>query len=312
VNRRTKMVFWAVLLALVGWGIYAATGRALADFEQHNFDFSGLNYGRLALAGIVYLLGLLPCCWFWRLTLRAMKQDPTWSSTVRAYYLGHLGKYVPGKALVVILRATAMGGAGVNTGIAAGTVFIETLTMMAVGAFLAAVVLAWLAINAWLTILGIALAAAAMAPTLPPVFRFLVRLLRLEKRIPAELLTWRTILAGWLAMVPCWLLLGTSMLIVVSAVTPVTTPNPLGLEDLPYLTAAVSLAMVAGFLSLLPGGILVRDYVAIEVLAHHAGLGAGVGLVAAIVLRFVWLISEVAISAILYALPTGRTTAAHK
>ena len=58
--------------------------------------------------------------------------------TTRAYYVGHLGKYVPGKALVVIIRTGLISGPRVDTTVAAVSIFIETLTMMAVGAFLAA------------------------------------------------------------------------------------------------------------------------------------------------------------------------------
>ncbi len=73
------------------------------------------------------------------------------------------------------------------------------------------------------------------------------------------------------------------------------------LADWPRYTAAVSLATVAGFLSFIPGGLVVRDVVLMEVLA--LGLSqdaAATALVSAILLRLVWLLAEVAISGILY------------
>ncbi len=63
-------------------------------------------------------------------------------NTLRAYYIGHLGKYVPGKAMVVILRTVMVRGHRVDAAVAAVSVFFETLTMMAVGAFMAAGILA--------------------------------------------------------------------------------------------------------------------------------------------------------------------------
>jgi len=50
-------------------------------------------------------------------------------------------KYVPGKALVVILRAGLIRSRRVNAVVAAISVFYETLTMMAVGSFLAGAIL---------------------------------------------------------------------------------------------------------------------------------------------------------------------------
>ena len=70
------------------------------------------------------------------------------------------------------------------------------------------------------------------------------------------------------------------------------------LHELPLLTATVGLAMVAGFLSLIPGGFGVRDWVLMTLLEPH--YGARVALVSAILLRIVWLLSELLVSAILY------------
>ena len=84
---------------------------------------------------MLYLVGLLPEGLFWQRALRAMGQEAPLGRTLRAYYIGHLGKYVPGKAMVVVLRTGLICGPGVDAGIAAASVFLETLTMMAVGAF---------------------------------------------------------------------------------------------------------------------------------------------------------------------------------
>jgi uncharacterized membrane protein YbhN (UPF0104 family) len=58
----------------------------------------------------------------------------------------------------------------------------------------------------------------------------------------------------------------------------------------------VSLATVAGFVSLLPGGAGVREAVLIG-LMQQAGFSAPSALVAAAVLRIVWLAAELAIAA---------------
>ncbi len=72
------------------------------------------------------------------------------------------------------------------------------------------------------------------------------------------------------------------------------------LRELPLLTATVGLAMVAGFISLIPGGLGVRDWILMTLLASQPQYGAKVAIVSAVLLRIVWLLSEVAVSAILY------------
>jgi uncharacterized membrane protein YbhN (UPF0104 family) len=62
------------------------------------------------------------------------------------------------------------------------------------------------------------------------------------------------------------------------------------------------MSVVAGFVSLIPGGLVVRDAVLLELLAP--AVGKGPALVCALVARLVWLLSEVGISIILY--PVGK------
>ncbi len=66
--------------------------------------------------------------------------------------------------------------------------------------------------------------------------------------------------------------------------------------------AAGALSVVAGFASFIPGGLVVRDAVLLELLAP--AVGKGPALVCALVTRLVWLLSEVGISIILY--PVGK------
>ena len=54
---------------------------------------------------VIYLVGLLPAGLFWWRVLWVLGQKTRFLDTMRAYYIGHLGKYVPGKAMVVVLRA---------------------------------------------------------------------------------------------------------------------------------------------------------------------------------------------------------------
>lgn len=300
--RWLKNLVRLTLLVLVTIGIWHTIGQATEDLQAQGFELAQIRPGYLLAAGFCYLAGLLPCWWFWHRTLQAMGQRPTCRETLRAFYIGHLGKYVPGKALVVVLRTDLVRSPRVSTSVAATSVFVETLTMMGVGAFIAAALLgALFREHVWLIALALGLMIAAGAPTLPPVFRRLVRLVgvrRVDPDIDAALagLDYRLMSFGWITVAAGWWLLGLSLWLVLHAIgAPVTfTPDHLAL-----VTACVALAMVAGFLSLLPGGIGIREFVVMTLLAQP--FGAGAAAVSAILLRLVWLLGEVILAGVLYA-----------
>ena len=94
-------------------------------------------------------------------------------------------------------------------------------------------------------------------PTLPPVFRRLLRWtpkLRLDAARLKQLdgINYRTLAWGWLAMTIGWLVAGFSLWAALRGT---------GIENLrpwtqwPLYTAAVALATVAGFLAMIPGGL---------------------------------------------------------
>jgi hypothetical protein len=290
-------------MVAVLWGIYRALRGSVDELREHTFE---LNYAWLAGAAAVYLVSLLPSGLFWLSILGAMGPRPGWLRGLRACYIGHLGKYVPGKAMVVILRTTLVRGQGVRASVAAVSVFLETLTMMASGAFLAGlVILLRYRQHLWLAALAGGLMIAAGLPTLPPIFRRLIR--RLPKRmmpdvdqLPLERINLRLLAVGWIATSVGWVLMGVSLGATMRALD-IAGADMLRL--LPLYVACVSLAVVAGFLSLIPGGAGVRELILGVLIAQQFGQAAAV--LTAVMLRLVWLVSEVAISTVLYAV--GRS-----
>ena len=105
---------------------------------------------------------------------------------------------------------------------------------------------------------------------------------------------------GWLSLTVGWVLLGLSLWAVMQAIPEVDQSGLELLPDLPLFTACVSLALVAGFLSLLPGGVLVRELVVMTLIAADPKYGPLVAIVSAVLLRLTWLISELFVSGILY------------
>jgi uncharacterized membrane protein YbhN (UPF0104 family) len=296
----TKVALRWVIFSLVAWGVYRVVAGASEEFERQRFSLREIKYGWLLFAGCAYIAGLAPCAVYWRNTLVAMGQRPRWGELLRAFYVGHLGKYVPGKALVVVLRTGLIRSERVGAAVAAVSVFVETLTMMAVGALVAAAILSVTTRdNPWLVALSFGLMVAAGVPLAPPIFRRIVRLLKVRKadpQIEAALdgLTWKLLAKGVFGIACGWSLIGLSLWATLKAIPGAEAALP---ANWPLLTACVALAMVAGFASLIPGGMGVRELVVIPLLA--APFGEVNAIVSAILLRVTWLAAEIFVAGLL-------------
>lgn len=309
--RWAKRVFRLVVLSLVSWGIWRTFTDARDELAARNFSLSQLHWSWLAVSGVSYALGLAACATFWHRVLRAMRQQPTRFESFRSYFVSHLGKYVPGKAMVVVIRASLVRGERVQTVVAGCAVLVETLTMMAVGACLAAVILLFVFRHPGLIALSMGLMLAAGIPTLPPVFRGVVGWRMPELRSQIAGIRFSLMAQGWGLNLLAWLGLGASLWAVLQSLPfedglrtsqSLGPQAPFGSIDLSLghaalLVACVALAMVAGFLSLIPGGLGVREFVLITLLAPS--YGKDVALLSAIILRLIWLVTELLLSGLL-------------
>lgn len=274
-----------------------------ADLESQARDFWKPAPFGLLKAAVFYALGMLPACLFWRRCLLALGQaghnlfDVMW-----AYFYGNLGKYFPGKAMVLVLRIAALERSGIKKTATSMTIFMETLTMMSVGGAIGAVCLIILRSELWLTAVAICIVVATFLPASPPVLKFLLP--RLQKGVEPEQLrewtdriTWSLFLRGWLMLTVTWVLFGLSLLFVLQSL-PSTSFASATQSDI-YVSAvgACALAVVLGFVSLIPGGAGVREVVLSTVLAPIVGPVAA--LCAALWLRIVWLCTELVVVGIL-------------
>ena len=128
-------------LAAVIWGAYRTLAAAIGSLHEQNWQPSQLRLGWAVAAGIIYLVSQFPCAWFWHGVLIGLGQQVSLPRAARAFYIGHLGKYLPGKALVVIMRAMLVSELHVKRSLAIVAVFYETFTTMACGAVLSAIIL---------------------------------------------------------------------------------------------------------------------------------------------------------------------------
>lgn len=305
-DRIVKIVKQSVrllILVLVGVGIWQTVQKAIGELQAKQFALNQVHLGWLAASAVVYLAATAPCWIFWHRTMQAMGQQPTWLASLRAYYTGHLGKYFPGKALVVVIRSGMIRGPRVDTSVAVTAVFVETLTMMAVGAFTAAAILGVLYRDqVWLLLLSVGLMIAIGGPTVPPVFRRLVKIVGVKKVNPdidraLSGLDYQLMVFGWVINVLGWGLMGLSLWLTLRAIPTITT-RPVELQDWPSLTACAALSIVLGFLSMVPGGLGIREYVVMTLLSGPFGIGAAT--VCAVLSRLVGLLAEAILAAILY------------
>ncbi|HEY2761170.1 MAG TPA: lysylphosphatidylglycerol synthase domain-containing protein [Pirellulales bacterium] len=299
------------LLLAVAWGAKSTILSAIDDLRNRDWQFSQLHVGWAVFAGFLYLASQLPMSWFWWGVLSGLGQHVTLPRALRAYYIGHLGKYIPGKAMVVVIRAGLVGRPHVKTSLAVVAVFYETFTAMAVGAVIAAFILIFShREQPWLIVCSLALALIVGLPTLPPVFYRILGWMRLLPSTAASSetpqgalhLSAGLLLRGWIANTIGWLLAGASLLATLRAIG---VGNVNLATDWPLCVATIALAVVLGFVSLLPAGVGVRDIALLQLLAPRLeilspGRGQALALVAVIVLRLIWLLAEAILAAVLW------------
>lgn len=281
----------------------AYTGYKTSDqLHSSDFNFRDVNWWWCVASIAIYISAMSLSWMFWHRVLSALGQSVPRSQTLLAFFASQLGKYVPGKALVVIIRTDLVRGFA-QTRPAAASVFVETLTWLFVGSAIGCGLLTFqFREQTWLLAAAAGLTLVAGALTSPPVFRRVAERLGVARESEVRSngksilsgLDWPTMGFGWLVMSLGWCLNGFSLWLVLKGIG----AEGLSLNDFPLTLACVCLATVAGFVSLLPGGLGVRELVMIPLLG--ARFGTVTAVVAAILIRLVWLAAELLTSAIIY------------
>lgn len=270
-------------------------------------SLGNLKWHRIAIAAVLYAIGLLPPAWVLHRSLTALDVPVSLRRAVAAQLLGHAGKYIPGKAVVVVLRVGGVlppAGPSLrdpdrNGMIARATtgVFFETLLMMGVGGLVAGILLSTSPLPVWVRAMAAAMAIGAAIPVCPPVMKWLLG--RINKSSNDDMLkrelfsrnkiTWRLLaecsLVSWIS----WVFIGGSFAVLITAI-PSLQRTPDAWQIYPVATSAISLGMVLGFASLLPGGAGVREYVSLLVLSP--AIGPTQALLAVIAARLLFVIVE--------------------
>jgi uncharacterized membrane protein YbhN (UPF0104 family) len=322
-------------IALVKWTLFGVVlffvGReALQIWRAGDFENLHVDWLWVLLAMLCYFIGWLPSVWFWRSYMSSLGSQPSWLATIRAYYCGHLGKYVPGKATVLVIRAGLLKNENVPIKVAAIGATLESLGVMAVGLAVTVSLAAWiLPAEAWnilpswfqifrstlwlgplVMVVGAALVIPACAVLLTKIAGRLalkdvdvvesvgeVQNEATEKESSPEFNSGdarRLLVLGTLSFIPAWFMHGLSLGCVVIAVGGEASWS----NSLMWM-GIVSGATSIGFLVLFaPGGLGVREGLIIAALSSSTGEPQAI--VIAAVLRIAWFATELLSSAALY------------
>lgn len=309
-TRAKPVLKWAIA-SIVFVFLFLTIRKAYSDVLQHreHLDFSAMDW-RWLLAGVfVYAVGMMPAAAAWLQTLRAFGQSVPFWVGLHAYFIGHLGKYVPGKAMVIVLRVGRLAPLGIEIKPTIVSIFVETLTSIAVGAIVGCIFIffapefppGWLILGAAICI------PCSLLLLLPHTFRALLAILAKSKigRMPrsvSEAFTWRMMLrtCAWMAL--GWMLHGTAGWLVLSGIQ--STPGLWTFQAWAACVAAVSLGAVVGFASMLPGGAVVRELVITWLLSSI--VPQPIALFAAIAFRIANLLAEFLVVGVI-SLVKGKT-----
>lgn len=335
--------YWPALKAVLAVAILFFIGRRFKNDLESNPDLWKLSprYGWLILAAGLYVLALVFPSLYWFRLLHKCGEHPPPLPALRSYWLAQMGKYLPGKAWALVMRATMAGEMGVRMSVAAMAAFYEVLATMTSGVLVAALLFAFLGPRAdtpldWptlrallllrtpdhpidrtvLVLLSLGIAAAVLLPILPPVFNTLVHRLSLpfrEQNAPLPQITYGALVEGLLLTSFSWLFFGASLAAVLEGVLP---DAGLPFADLAYdgrLIAMLALAYVAGFVIIVvPSGLGVREFFLTLFLVPEISGRVGdpdearaLAVLVVILLRLIWTGTEVIGSGVLYWLPRG-------
>jgi glycosyltransferase 2 family protein len=248
------------VLNLVGIAI-GLVGVAFAVFTLVNgwdeIARADLRVGILATAGVVGLAGMTTIGLNWVRIIRVTGGRARSTSGLRWYFVGQLGKYIPGGLWAVLGRGELATRGGIGRNVSYTSVGVSLVTTYAAAATTGAVFLAFgssslTARFAWLSLSASVVVAGTFGLGESVVRRVnrIANRFGIASRLPAT--RPRSALSAIVMTVPAWLAIGAATALVSGALGfPVETTQ---------IIAATSYSWLAGFLVVpVPGGLGVRE-----------------------------------------------------
>ena len=298
-------------LSIIQWTIVIAVAVALTwtvwkswnQLAEQPIVWSEFRWPYLLVAMFCYGCTMSLASVVWRQILLSLGCRINFVEAFRAFVYSQLAKYIPGKAMVIVVRCMLVCGNPKKVSKPVGPVvassFIETMMFILVGAQLGCVGIYFLpAIPSEVRWTAIVVLVIFGLLTLPPVFAQLTSLAsRLKRKSQSSAsvfrLKWTTYMLAWGLATCAWVFNGAAMWFVLAALQ----PKEIVVSDYFLALTTISLATVAGFASMLPGGLGVRELVMIPLLVPRFSITTAVA--AAIFSRLIGVVAEVAIAAII-------------
>jgi len=141
-RRRLWLAIKTALAVAIVTGVAVQFTKILSQRELKELQFA-LRFEYLLPAGVLYLMA--HCSWgaFWVRLLRDQGIAVSWFAGLRAYFVSQVGKYIPGKVAVIVIRVGMLGKPGTRLAVGV-TATYETLTNMAAGALVGMLFLPYL------------------------------------------------------------------------------------------------------------------------------------------------------------------------
>ncbi|WP_217616010.1 lysylphosphatidylglycerol synthase domain-containing protein [Cellulomonas sp. GbtcB1] len=285
----TPRARWRAVLKWAALGLVVVFAAVFVAQEWSGFvaGLRRLDLPSVAGAVVAILAGLCCAMLSWRAVLAGVGSRLPHLAAARVYFLGQLGKYVPGSVWPIVAQAELSKEYGVPRARAGLASLTQMLVGLVVGVCVAGVTLALSSPDAFASYWWLVLVAVAgVVVLLPPVFNRLVTLaLRVTRREPAGAIGGRAVLTSALWCLGMWAAFGTHLWLLARSVG---APS----EGLFLLTTGgYALAWVVGFVIVfLPAGAGARE--AALVLALAPALPREDALVLAVVSRFLMLAGD--------------------
>jgi glycosyltransferase 2 family protein len=257
-----QWIFWAKVIILLAVAVMVGyqLDKAWRQVEDMHLAINWL-WGGVALAGFTgsMITGSLVWRWLaWRMGDRARTLP-----LLGAYTYSQMGKYIPGKVVLLLMRIERTTRYGMTPAVATLSTLLENALYMISGGLVGMLAIVRIADDVkpqyrpllWpVTVAAVVLLVTACAP--PVFYRLVNGLLRKMKKPevpPQDRLGAGTLAVAVVAFIPCWLFGGLAMWGSCQCVQSVP------LSDCWWFAGAYALSVIIGMASLLPGGAGIRE-----------------------------------------------------
>lgn len=275
-------------LLLGGAAVFFVVRRLIHDWPEVQPYLKDADVAWLVAAGVFAVLGMTSIGWGWRHVMRTLGAEPRLGRTIAWYYVGELGKYVPGGVWPVLGRGELARRGGIPKSRAFTSVALSLGMLYLAAMFTAAAFLPFAVagkkggFSPWMLVLlalpvGVALLHHDVLDWL------MAKASKATKReIKVDVPQWKDSLLLVARYIPTWVFIGTATYAVTRSITPDVS--------YPHMVFATVLSWVVGFLAVpVPSGAGIRE----TVLYAAAGVPKPIAITTAVGARIIFVLVDV-------------------